>query len=799
MKEYLRRIEQMKQRLRKTKPEVDLENARILTRVFKETAGEPIAVRKAKAFKAQCEEKTIEIFSGELIVGSPGSKLRGGIVSVDTCWSVLADELETISTRAYDPFYLSSEDKRLFLDEIQPYWQGRSMYDAWVKQIPEDTKILRDNGVVFIDKRVMRGSGEVTAGYKQMIDEGLVGIKKRVLRRKQSLNLTEAGAYEQDCYLSALLITLEGLETLATRYGKEALRLAEVEPDCTRREELITIAEICQRVPKYPARTFHEALQSLYFYHMSLFMEQNAEGYNPGRMDQYLYPYYKEDISSERMTEEEAQELLDCLWVKFNEVCLFQDKATATFVAGYPTLQNVCVGGVDSLGRDAVNELSYLILQATEEVRLSQPSLSVRYSLAKNPNRFLRRIVELMKLGTGFPAFHNDDVGVRMLMNKGVPLKEAFDWNPCGCVETSLEGRMKQYTSLADINLGSVCELALTNGRNPKTGELISIETGDPRGFDSYYEFKEAIKAQMTYVIEACVKGSHVIDELSMDRPVPVLSLTHRECIEKGLDYSRGGAKYTCGNGITSVGVADLINTLAAVKELVYDRQSVAMDEMLKAVEHDFEGYESIRRLCEGVAKYGNADPAVDEIASEMFTFIADEIESYQSKFGKMTPGILPVTVNTLFGLSVGALPSGRKAAAPLADGVSPSGGTDRLGPNAILRSVSNIPHDRFVQGTLLNMKITPDLIRTEKGITQMMAMLKSICSLGIFHVHFNVVDREVLLHAQEAPEEHRGLLIRVAGYTTYFVDLSKDVQNEIINRTPQRGLVAGEAWKEQY
>ncbi len=799
MKNYLRRIEGLKQRLRRTKPEVDLENARILTRVFKETAGEPLAIRKAKAFKAQCEEKTIEIYTGELIVGNPGSKLRGGIVSVDTCWSVLAEELDTISTRAHDPFYISPEEKKVFLEEIQPYWEGRSTYDAWVKQIPKDTETLRDNGVIFIDKRLMRGSGEVTASYKQIIDEGLVGIKKRIVKRKQSLNLTEPGAYEQDCYLQALLITIEGLETLAHRYGQEANRLAALETDYQRQQELIAIAKICQWVPKYPASTFQEALQSLYFYHMSLFMEQNAEGYNPGRMDQYLYPYYKEDISAGRITDEDAQELLDCLWVKMNEVCLFQDEATATFVAGYPTLQNVCVGGVDGLGRDAVNELSYLILQATAEVRLSQPSLSVRYSLAKNSNRFLRKVVELIKLGTGFPAFHNDEVGVRMLMNKGVPLKEAFDWSPCGCVETSLEGRMKQYTSLADINLGSVCELTLTNGKDRKSNQQISIETGDPRSFGSYYEFEEAIKAQMTYVIEACVKGSHVVDELSMQRPVPVVSLTHQECIEKGLDYSCGGAKYTCGNGITSVGVADLINTLAAVKDLVYDRRCVTMDEMLTAIDNNFEGYESVRRLCDGVPKYGNANPVVDEIASEMFTFIADEIESYQSKFGKMTPGILPVTVNTLFGLSVGALPSGRKAGTPLADGVSPSGGTDRLGPNAILRSVSNIPHDRFVQGTLLNMKIAPDLIRTEKGITQMMALLKSICSLGIFHAHFNVVDRDLLLHAQEAPEEHRGLLVRVAGYTTYFVDLSEDVQNEIINRTPQSGLVAGEAWKEQY
>lgn len=792
MKEYLKRIERVKEKVTNTRPEVDLENARILTKSFQTTEGQPLVIQKAKAFKAQCREKTVRIYDDELIVGCAGSKLRGGIICADTCWSILDDELETISERKYDPFFLSSEDKQIFIDEIKPYWKGRSTFEAWLEQIPEETKDLRDTGVIYINRKAVRGFGEVTAGYKQIINEGLEGIRKSVFARKKELDLVNAGDYEKDVYLQSLLITMDGIELLAHRYAKEAERLALLEKDAIRRQELESIAEICERVPKYPARNFREALQSLFFYQISIFMEQNAASYNPGRMDQYLYPFYQKDIAQGELTEAQAQELLDCLWVKFSESCLFQDAETAEFAAGYPMFQNVCVGGVDTTGKDAVNNLSYQILQATMDVQLYQPSLSVRYSLAKNPNKFLRKVVELIKLGTGFPAFHNDDIGIRMLMNKGIPLKEALDWNPCGCVETNLEGRTKQYTALADINLGSICEFVFTNGVNRKTGRKVSVETGNPTAFKEYKAFESAVKEQLAYAIRACVIGSHVIDEICMNRPVPALSLTHRECITKCLDYSQGGAKYNVGNGIIMIGVADLINSLAAVKSLVFDHHLVSMDELAKALADDFIGYDEIKILCERAPKYGNDNEEVDDIANEMFTFIADEIETYRSKFGKMTPGILPVSGNTPFGLEVGALPSGRKAWTPLADGVSPSGGTDTNGPSSVIKSVSHIPHDRFVQGTLLNMKVEPDLLKNEAGITQMMALLKSVCSLGLFHVQFNVIDREVLLKAQEHPEDYKGLLVRVAGYTAYFVELGKDVQDEIIGRTPQTGFVVG-------
>ena len=786
---YMNRIHSMKDRVVGTRPEMDLENARIMTESFKETAGEPLCIRKAKAFRRQCQEKTIKIWDKELIVGCSGSKMRGGIICADTCWSVLDDELETISERKYDPFYLREEDKEMFLKEIKPYWVGRSTYEAWLKQIPEDCRELRDTGQVYINRKAVRGWGETTAGYRQVIEEGIESIRDTIRERKEKLDPTVPGDIEKEDYLNALLISAEGICELAERYAKEAERLAGEETDETRKEELLKIASNCHRVPRYPARNFYEALQSLYIYQICIFMEQNAASYNPGRMDQYLYPFYKKDLEEGTLTEEKAQELLDCLWIKFSEPCLFQDAVTAEFAAGYPMFQNVCVGGVTTSGQDAVNPLSYLILQATMDVQLYQPSLSVRYSLAKNPNKFLRKVVELIRLGTGFPAFHNDDIGIRMLMNKGIPLREAFDWNPCGCVETNLEGRLRHYTALADINLGGMIEFVMTNGVNRKSGRKVSVETGNPAEFKNYDEFKEAVKDQLRYAIRAVVKGSHVIDNVCMDRIVPALSLSFRECIQNCSDYAWGGAKYNTGNGIIMIGVADLINSMAAVKHLVYDTKRISMEDMVHALDADFEGYDVIKKLCDDAPKYGNDNDLTDEIAGEMFTFIADEIESYKSKFGTMTPGILPVSGNTPFGLEVGALPSGRHAWKPLADGVSPNGGTDTEGPGAVLKSVSHLPHDRFVQGTLLNMKIEPEMLNSENGIMQMMALLKSMCSLGIFHVQFNVIDRETLLAAQERPEEYRGLLIRVAGYTAYFTELGKDVQDEIIARTEQESL----------
>jgi formate C-acetyltransferase len=503
-------------------------------------------------------------------------------------------------------------------------------------------------------------------------------------------------------------------------------------------------------------------------------------------MDQYLYPYYARDLEEGRISAEEAQEILDCLWIKFSEPCLFQDAKTAEVAAGYNMFQNVCCGGVTESGEDAVNDLSYMMLQATMDVRLYQPSLSVRYNPGKNPNAFLRKIVELISLGTGFPAFHNDEVGTKMLLEKGIPLKEAYNWNPCGCVETNLMGKSKELTAFVDVNLASMIELAMLDGVHRKSGTRIGVPTGDPRTFTTFAAFKEAVKTQLRHVLRHVMEANHVIDEVYDERPVPAASLTFEECIENGKDYCWGGAKYNRGNGVILDCVADFINSLSAVRALIYDEGRMNWDELLQALEDDFESHEGIRQACLAAPKFGNDDPRADAMVGEMFWFIAEEIRQYRSKHGPMNCGMLPVTAHVAMGKTVGALPTGRPAWSTLTDGISPTGGTDLEGATAVLKSVAHIPHAVYTSGTLLNLKLDPEFFQDEKGLRNMMAFLKGLCDLGIYHVQFNVISTETLLAAQRDPESYRHLLVRVAGYTAYFVELAKDVQDEIIGRSIQ-------------
>lgn len=785
-KSYMERINRLKERVLEKYPEIDMENAVILTRGFQESEGEPHVVQKAYAIRKQCMEKSIPIWDDELIVGNSGSKQRGGLVCPDDCWSFIDREIDTINERQYDPFHLKEEDRELFLEVVKPYWKGRSINEKWEKQMPDVVRTLRDCGAIYIDRKCVRGWGELTPDYQMIIQEGVEGIEKRIEAVRETLDLSVPGDFEKMNYLRALSLVADGLRQLGKRYSAKAKEMAEAETDPKRKKELLDIAEVCDRVPEKPARTFREAIQSMYFLHICVFMEHEAPSYNPGCFDQYMYPYYKADLEAGRITEDEAQELLDCLWVKFSETCMLQDATTARYSAGYPMFQNLCVGGVDEDGMDAVNDLSYLVLQTTMDVQMYQPSLSVKYNLARNPDKFLKKVVELMQMGTGFPAFHNDEAGIMMMMNKGVPLREAYHWNPCGCVETSLAGKQRCYTSYCDYNLGAVVEFALNDGKSRKYGRYAGARTGDPRNFGTFGQFLEAVKAQIRFMLKAVVEGNQVCTQIVRDMECPVASLTFKECIENASDYAWGGAKYSIGDGLDAIGVADLINSILAVKELVYDQKAFTMDTLCKALEAGFEGYEDVQAMCAHATKYGNDDDSANQIAKDMFNYIADYIESFQHPYGHYNGGILPVSGNTPFGMEVGALPSGRKAYVPLGDGISPNQGTDTNGMSAVLKSCSYIPHARFNQGTLLNQKLDPAFARGEKAVESLMGYLKSLCAMGIFHVQFNVVDPEELKDAQENPEDHSDLLIRVAGYTAYFTELGPETQGDIISRTTQ-------------
>lgn len=782
---YMQRIEALRKQYLDTRVDMDVYNAKYLTEGFKETEGQPWIIQKATGFLHQCRKKNIYILDHELLVGGAGFKPRCGILCADSSCSILDRELDTISTRKFDPFYLSEAGKQIFKEEVSDYWKNKCVLDRWRALAPADMETLRDNGMIYIDRKAVRGYGETTPGWDRLLALGIAGIRKEAEDALAKLDDAQVGDLEKMFFLQSEIIVCEGIVTLAHRHVRLAGEMAAKCADPVRKAELEKIAAVCRRVPEYPATSFYEAVQSVLFYEYAIYMEQNASSYNLGRIDQYLYPYYKADIENGVMTQADAQELLDCLWIKIAELSLFQDEVTAQFAAGYCITVQVTAGGIDQFGNDAVNPLSYQVIQATMDVRFKEPNLSVRYNISKNPDAFLRKAVESIRLGLTMPAVYHDDAGIRMLLNKGVPLSEAWDWTPCGCVETNLSGRMKQYTDMADMNMGGIIEMALNDGISRKTGKRVSVSTGDPASFKTFDDFFAAVKAHIRYFVDVIVSGNQLLDYLSMNyRPVPCLSLTFPRCLESATDYSLGGAKYNCGGGVITVGQADIINSLAAVRYLVYDEKKVSMADLCQALATNFAGYEDIQKMCMAAPKYGNDDERADWIVGEVFTYVVDQFEKYDTKFGKMTNGMLPVSGNTPIGAWVGALPSGRYAWTPLTDGIGATGGTDVNGPTALLKSVSRIPHARFTQGTQLNMKLEPAILAGEAGLAHMMNLLKTLCTLDVYHAQFNVVDREILLDAQQHPDQHRDLLIRVAGYTAFFVELGKEVQDEIIGRT---------------
>lgn len=785
-KKYLDRINALREQYLNTRVEMDVYNAKYLTEGFKEAEGKPWILQKSNGYYHQCRDKAIYIQPHELLVGGVGFKPRAGVLCADSSASIIEKELDTISTRPYDPFYLSEEGKKVFTEDVQDYWKNKCVLDRWRLLAPKDMETLRNNGIIFIDRKAVRGYGENTPGWERILHKGLGTIRQEAKDALAKLDDAVPGDLEKMYFYQATIQAADGIILLANRHADLAEKMAEECQDPVRKAELLKIAEVNRWVPEHPARNFYEACQSMLSYEYAIFMEQNASSYNLGRIDQYFYPYYKADKEAGILTDEDAQELLDCLWIKIAEMSLFQDEITAQYAAGYCiTVQTSC-GGVDKYGNDATNELSYMMIQATEDVRFKEPNLGFTYSIAKNPDSLLHKAVESISRGLTMPAIYTNDVGIQMLQNKGIPLREAWDWNPCGCVETNLSGRLKQYTDIADINMGAMVELALNDGYSRITREKVGVSTGDPRNFKTFDDFYGALLKQIDYAVDVITSGNQLLDYLSMNfRPVPALSLSYEHCMENGLDYSQPhGAKYTAGGGVITVGQADIINSVAAVKTLVYDEKKITMDELVKALDANFEGYEDLQKLCLAAPKYGNDDPRADFCVGAIYTHVADQFEKYETKFGKMTLGMLPVSGNTPIGQWVGALPSGRKAGTPLTDGIGATGGTDVNGPTGLLKSVSCLPHARYTQGTQLNMKFEPELIKGEDGMRHAMDMIKTMSLLDVYHVQINCVDRDTLLDAQKHPEKHRDLLIRVAGYTAFFVELSKETQDEIIGRT---------------
>lgn len=780
------RIMRLKKQFFSHKPSVCIEGALTATQVFRETENEPMVLRRAKTFKRHCETKTITIQPDELIVGNAGAVARSIHVNPELSNNWFHKELDTMSTRPQDPYQITEDQKKVYREEIYPYWKGKTLRDFWDARAPRDVHdLFAVGGICDNDVKIECTPGDMVPALEQLVlPLGFDGIRQKAAEKLVDLDFNNIENFAKRDFWQAVLISCEGFSILCERHAEAARNLMDG-TDETRRKDLERIADVCSRIAHYPPETLHEALQLVYFIFVGLFIEGNAGGYSPGLLDQYLLPYYKRD-KEKGVTDEEALELLESLWVKFGEQTWYWNEPAAKHYSGFCAFQNIALGGLDTYGRDAVNELTYLMLQATIDVQMVQPSLSVRLS-KKNPEEFFLKIAELVQTGSGFPAIFSDEVGYKMLLKKGIPAHLARDWAPIGCVEAQLAGRHYQWSSAGHYNLGSAVEFALTNGVHLKSGKKLGAETGDPAQFTTYAQFETAVYKQLKHLLHQFSVSQNLLEQLHYEYlPNPVASMLLTGSIDKGLDLTHGGAEFNTGPGMNGNGLADFVDSMAAVRKIVFDEKRLSMGELVAAIKTDFEGCEATRRiLVDDAPKWGNNDDAADSQMTKVFDFIIKEIATYRGKLGNpKLPALYPVSSNVPQGLSVAALPSGRKAGKPLADGCSPSQGMDRLGPTAVLQSLGKLPHDCIDGGTLLNIKLTPAVIEGEEGRQRLSAFLKTFLDLDIFHVQFNVVSHEVLRCAQKSPEDYKSLLVRVAGYSAYFVELSREIQEDILSRT---------------
>jgi pyruvate formate-lyase/glycerol dehydratase family glycyl radical enzyme len=769
------------------RPAICLERARSYTRSFQETEGRATGVRRALALKRVCEDKSVTILDGELIVGMPAFQPRGAVICPEISWQWLEKELDTIGTREQDPYDITDEQKRILREDIFPYWRGRSMAEYFLANLPSDTKAIAvETGIIDIELKSENGAGEFSPGYANILmKKGFGGIARSAKEKAATLDAADPDAYDKIRFLQSIVIVCEAAKILADRYAAEAERLAGTSSP-ERARELREIAEVCRWVGANPPRTFRDALQLIWFAQVLLLLEENAPSYSPGRMDQYLYPLYRADVDEGRLTSGEALELLECLWIKTAGMTWILNENASKYFAGYIPFQNINVGGRTADGRDATNELSYMMVQASMDTRLHQPSLSA-FIHDDTPDDFLIHICKLIRLGTGFPALHSESATIEMMRRKGIPPEEEMEYCMVGCVEPNIHGKMSQWSDGGHYNFGAAVQFALDNGRNWADGRFLGAPTGDATRFATFEDFKDAVKEQLRFFIRQIAIANLVAQKgHAIFLPKPLSSALVEGCVESGVDIMHGGAKYNAGPAFIGTGVADLVDSLAAVRKLVYEDDALSMADLIAALRSDFAVDGGLQQmLINRAPKYGNDVPGVDQLATEFTDFVADEVESHKGLFGCATiNGLYPVSSHVPHGKVVAALPSGRRAWTPLADGCSPFHGYDKNGPTASMKSVAAIHHSRHTAGTLLNMKLNPELVKDDRGLGNLAALIRTFFDLGGYHIQFNVVTGATLRAAQEDPEQYKGLIVRVAGYSAYFADLCREMQDDIIART---------------
>lgn len=780
------RIEEIRQNYVNAKPAISCERAFLWTESHKKTEGQHVAIRRAQAFYDTCAGISVHIFEGELIVGVVGEFRKCGILTPEFSWLWVDREMDDFDKRSQDPYVMTDEQRAFVREKIFPYWKGKSLEEAFLARVPEETrKIAVDTGVIDNDSKWRQAVGEITPDYQDVLFvKGFGGIIKEAREKIEALNEAVPEEMDQITFYRSVILTSEGIIRYANRYADEAERMAEKEEDEKRRQELLRIAGNCRRVPEYPPRSFYEAMQFIWFTQIGGILSENPLALNPGRFDQYMYPYYRQDIDAGVIKKEDAQELIDALWLKYSEWVWTISANTADYFAGYNQFQNLTVGGKTREGLNAVNELSYMALKATEEVKTHQPGLSVRIQ-ADCPEEFMAAVTNLVSKGTGFPAIHNDSVGYQMLINAGYEPEDARDWNNCGCVVPHYR-KTGEWTAAVNVNFGSALEYALNEGKSRMTGEQMGLPEKPSREFVSYEEVEKAFYRQFANLCKHSVIATIEAQKLHQEMvPRPFLSSCIESCLETGKDLSQGGAKYNVGPVITGIGLAVASNSLAVIKKLVFEDKETTMEELDRALSADWEGYEELRKKAREVPKYGNDDDYVDEIAIKMANWYYQEIHQYKDVFGSpFNTAFMGISNYIPMGRVLAATPCGRKNGEPSSEGVSPYVGSDKSTPLAAMRSAAKVNQEIHSGGTLLNLRLNHELVATRRGQANLGAMIQAFFALGAFHVQFNTLSSEVLRRAQEKPEDYKDLLVRVAGYSTRFVNLSKSMQDAIIART---------------
>jgi formate C-acetyltransferase len=778
------RVQGLRRQSLEARPRVSTERAELITEFYAKDVGAVSApVRRALAFKHLMENKAVCILPGELIVGERGPGPKATPTYPEVCCHSLQD-LEILDSREKVSFDADERTHELFRDRFIPFWEGKSLRDLIFAAMTDEWKDAYEAGI-FTEFMEQRAPGHTVLDDK-IYKKGFLDFKADIKRALEDLDwLNDAEAHDKREQLKAMAICCDALIAFAERHAAHARGLAEREVDPERQRELERIGEVCDRVPAYAPRDFWEALQAYWFVHVGVISELNTwDSFNPGHLDRHLYPFYTQGRAEGTLTEEWARELLQCLWVKFNnQPAPPKVGVTAEESNTYTDFAQINTGGVMEDGSDGVNDLTYVILDVIEEMRLVQPSSSVQLS-KKNPDRFLKRAAKIIRSGFGQPSIFNADLIVQELVRQGKSVEDARNGGSSGCVEVGAFGK-ENYNLTGYFNMPKVFEITLNNGVDPRTGKQIGIETGASSRFGSFEALMEAYRRQLSHFIDIKIRGNNVIERLWANHiPTPFLSILIDDCIANGADYHDGGARYNT-SYIQGVGLGTLTDCATAIKYHVFDEKTLSMEELLGALGDDFAGQERIQQLLlNRTPKYGNDDDYADSVMRELFEAYFETIDGRpNTKGGAYRINLLPTTCHIYFGSVCGATPDGRNAWQPLSEGISPVQGADRHGPTAVLRSAAKMDHAR-TGGTLLNQKLTPGLMAGEEGLDKFVHLVRSYFRLDGHHIQFNVVDAEALRAAQREPEKHRDLIVRVAGYSDYFCDLGKALQDEIIART---------------